>query len=69
MPDISMCANGTCPIRRDCYRSPDSGTKPNERRQSWMTWEPSNATSSQNVMCHGFMELWPKRASLEPVNE
>ena len=36
MPDIAMCPSTTCPKRTTCRRSPESGTKPNERRQAWM---------------------------------
>jgi hypothetical protein len=35
MPDISMCAVKDCPKSRECYRHRESGTKPNEYRQSY----------------------------------
>jgi hypothetical protein len=35
MPDITMCASETCPVRAQCRRNPISGTKPSEFRQSW----------------------------------
>ena len=35
MPDITMCGTADCPKRSTCYRSPDSGTRPCEWRQSW----------------------------------
>jgi hypothetical protein len=28
MPDISMCVETNCPLKYDCYRHADSGTKP-----------------------------------------
>ena len=34
MPDISMCDDNDCPFRKKCYRSPDSGTKP-DMYQYW----------------------------------
>jgi len=34
MPDITMCAE-TCEASTRCHRHPDSGTVPNEWRQSW----------------------------------
>lgn len=37
MPDISMCANLTCPLGPQCYRNPASGTVPSQR-QSWMVF-------------------------------
>jgi hypothetical protein len=40
MPDISMCANSAeCPMRKNCYRAEESGTKPSEFRQSWMQFQ------------------------------
>ena len=35
MPDITMCHSKTCNVRKECYRNPESGTKPSEHRQSW----------------------------------
>lgn len=35
MPDISMCANQTCPLAPSCYRHEASGTKPNPYRQAY----------------------------------
>ena len=35
MPDISMCASYTCPLKFKCYRNPNSGTKASEYRQAW----------------------------------
>ena len=34
MPGLTMCASQECPTAKDCYRHPDSGTKPSDR-QSW----------------------------------
>jgi len=40
MPGISMCSNDeTCPVKRQCYRSKASGTKPLER-QAWAAFRP-----------------------------
>lgn len=39
MPDIAMCPSEKCPSRASCYRSPESGTKPDERRQCWADWD------------------------------
>jgi hypothetical protein len=50
MPDISMCASSRCPVARRCYRSPESGSTPDEL-QSWMGFEPDRGTE-----CRGF---WP----------
>lgn len=41
MPDISMCAATGCPKSRQCYRHEDSGTVPNEWRQSYIMGEPN----------------------------
>jgi len=53
MPDISMCANETCPRRQGCYRHEDSGTKPSEHRQSYMHF-----IGGDN--CRGFLSAAPK---------
>lgn len=38
MPDITMCASKTCPLREDCYRS---RAKPSERQSySVFRWQP-----------------------------
>jgi hypothetical protein len=50
MPDISMCANKTCPLRARCYRHEDSGTVPTPRRQSWMAFQPD-----ADGNCYAFM--------------
>ena len=34
-----MCSNEICALRTDCYRSPDSGTKPGWQ-QSYSAFEP-----------------------------
>ena len=34
MADITMCKS-ECPFAKDCYRSEESGTIPNDYRQSW----------------------------------
>lgn len=39
MPDISMCNDPDCPFSRQCYRHPDSGTKPDPYRQAWGFFE------------------------------
>lgn len=35
MPDISMCLNDQCSVRRICRRHEDSGTTPTPKRQSY----------------------------------
>jgi hypothetical protein len=42
MPDISMCAHETCPVKERCYRHEASGTVPTPHRQSWMGFEPKD---------------------------
>lgn len=53
MPDISMCPT-VCEWRETCRRSEKSGTVPDDRRQSWMVWEPDPHTGE----CAGY---WPIR--------
>lgn len=40
MPDVAMCSHKACPSRSNCYRHADSGTRPTERRQSYMQFHP-----------------------------
>ena len=38
MADITMCASVECKDSRECYRHPDSGTKPSGH-QSWAKFD------------------------------
>ncbi len=60
MPDIAMCA-ATCPVSRECYRHPDSGTKPREYRQTWAGFEPTGPDG-----CDDYIPAvgWRKRSSI-----
>ena len=42
MPDISMCANETCPKRNECYRFTAT---PNPYRQSYADFKPKPGAS------------------------
>jgi hypothetical protein len=54
MPDIAMCMQGDCPRSKTCYRHEDSGTKPNDHRQSYfLGGDPAN--------CEWY---WPTRKEL-----
>jgi len=50
MPDISMCANQTCPKRNECYRFTAT---PSPYRQSYASFQPKPGDSQ----CEYF---WPK---------
>ena len=52
MPDITMCNSETCSMRKNCYRNPESGTKPSEHRQAWFMGLPSEGET-----CNHY---WPK---------
>jgi hypothetical protein len=41
MDDITMCASVECSQSKECYRHPDSGTKP-AGRQSWAMFDAFN---------------------------
>ena len=62
MPDITMCKNQTCPMRKSCYRHTESGTEPNPRWQSWASWKPlmvgldDHDDSHHGWACGGY---WP----------
>ena len=65
MPDITMCANDKCPIRKKCKRSPDSGTVPSDMWQSWTKFEPvyvdDDADADISVdswKCEGFISVF-----------
>lgn len=57
MPDISMCAHRNCPLRHNCYRHADSGTKPNPYRQSYAVYTPT-IDEDGKVGCDDY---WPRR--------
>jgi len=42
MPDISMCQNDDCPMRKQCYRYT---AKPNEPYQVYAEFEPDRCDS------------------------
>jgi hypothetical protein len=50
MPDISMCATASCPVRQACFRY---RAAPNDRRQSYMAPE---AWAEDNP-CHYLMPI------------
>ena len=50
MPDISMCRNETCPLKKSCYRYM---AKPNEFRQAYSSFEWKE--HNNHLMCDGFM--------------
>ena len=55
MPDISMCANHTCPLRKDCYRYT---AIPNPYRQIYEDFKPDltkmKLDQEPNVICEHF---------------
>ncbi len=53
MPDITMCASEVCTLKVNCYRSPASGTKPNEYRQAWYL--------DKTLTGEGCKSYWPLR--------
>lgn len=50
MPDISMCMNGYCQKRDDCYRHPLSGTQGSDY-QSYADFKPD-----ENGNCDSFWD-------------
>jgi len=56
MPDISMCANNDCPVRRSCYRFMATPSM----RQSWAGFEPDRETGR----CEAFIPIGKKTSSI-----
>ena len=52
MPDISMCANGSCPLRKTCYRF---NSTPNPYRQTYSQFDWKTNESGEPI-CNYF---WP----------
>jgi len=50
MPDIALCNNETCPLKKSCYRYM---AKPNEYLQTYSTFEWRE--HHNHLMCDGFM--------------
>jgi hypothetical protein len=40
MPDVTLCPDRACPLSHNCYRSQNSGTRPDGLRQSWFASTP-----------------------------
>lgn len=55
MPDIQMCPAQTCPVSRNCQRSPLSGTIP-AYRQVW-----GGEPEVQGIMCGSYLPYMRKR--------
>ena len=53
MPDISMCKNTTCPLRKDCYRFT---AIPTPYRQSYSFYKPENVKGK--VTCTYQMKIY-----------
>jgi len=56
MPDISMCADTACPSRARCHRNKASGTRPNDRRQSYMDFQREPDADRCANFCPAFRE-------------
>ena len=53
MPDISMCKNTTCPLRKECYRFT---AIPTPYRQSYAFFKPENVKGK--VTCTYQMKIY-----------
>lgn len=58
MPDISMCADDACPVKKSCYRHVASGTRASSL---WQTYSAFVHTSDA-----GCPEFWPVRQPAAP---
>lgn len=57
MPDITMCQGVGCDLAETCYRSPASGTTPNEPRQSWFIDEPFWIVDGKMTVCDHYWKV------------
>ena len=55
MPDYAMCDDDRCPYRKQCRRSPDSGTRPDGYKQTWGFFV-KRGDDSEPSNCDGW---WP----------
>lgn len=53
MPDITMCNATNCANSKTCRRSPDSGTIPDEYRQTWTNFMPG-VIDGKRPDCHAY---------------
>lgn len=58
MPDITMCKGLGCNLAGTCYRSPASGTVPNEN-QPWFIDEPYWIVGGKMTTCDHY---WKKES-------
>ena len=56
MPDITMCCNCLCPIRKKCYRY---RAVPDQYRQSWCNFQPKTVMKNNKyeTRCLRFREV------------
>ena len=72
MPDISMCSNKTCPLKKDCYRYT---AKPSEFRQSYSNFSECLIPSANGWGCSYFISnqhtfiIEPNEVHLDKINE
>ena len=52
MPDITMCMNAECPVRKRCYRYV---VRPSEDNQSYAMFKPKKENG--DVSCDFFMSI------------
>lgn len=57
MPDLSMCADATCPSRARCYRHADSGTDTSQQRR-WADFGRQGAPSCWAFCPQGLRKEW-----------
>jgi len=59
MPDITMCmtTSEVCPVAKECYRNPLSGTRPAEMRQSVFRTPPGKHVSGIGFVCDYFLAV------------
>lgn len=55
--DITMCNGETCALSETCYRSPQSGTKPDALKQSWFIEEPYWRDGTSPTVCDYYWKV------------
>lgn len=69
MPDITMCKGVGCQLAETCYRSPASGTIPDDIHQSWFIDEPYWIVDGKVTACDHYWKVERKKDGQATKND